>query len=364
MKVNATLTGIKLFILVFFYSIGFSQAFFVENFSGGISGYSTTGSVSANSASASTGYTYASGGNNVLMQDCGSSGFTSIVIGGINTVGKTGIQVGFGQRRSGAFSAAVTFAWSSDGITWNTVSGVPTPTTTWNFYETTLPTGAEGQTNLRLRWSFNATNTTSCSGSPPNYRIDDVRVGQNSNLPIELLSFTGKAVNNAVVLHWRTVNERDNKYMEVQRSEDSKRFVPIGRVEGAGTVSTPRDYTFTDHAPLRSMNYYRLRQVDFDETETYHPVIAVFFEGQKLRSPQVLVYPTFSREQVQLVLATEAEEDSEIHISDFTGRVVQRLLLPAGTQQYILKIDQLPSGHYVVAVRRGQDTSIGRFVKE
>ncbi|HMN91315.1 MAG TPA: autotransporter outer membrane beta-barrel domain-containing protein, partial [Saprospiraceae bacterium] len=45
-----------------------------------------------------------------------------------------------------------------------------------------------------------------------------------SALPIELLAFGGKQVGAVIQLHWETATERDNDYVEVQRSHDGKRF--------------------------------------------------------------------------------------------------------------------------------------------
>ncbi|MCB0556998.1 MAG: hypothetical protein KDD02_25850, partial [Phaeodactylibacter sp.] len=53
-----------------------------------------------------------------------------------------------------------------------------------------------------------------------------------------------------------------------------------GRVQGAGTTLEPQEYSFIDEKPLRGLNYYRLRQVDFDGAVEYHKVISVEYKGK------------------------------------------------------------------------------------
>ncbi len=180
--------------------------------------------------------------------------------------------------------------------------------------------------------------------------------------PIELVSFTGKAGQDHIALQWRTATERDNDYMEVQRSKDGKRFEAIGVVAGHGTSAMPHDYTFVDEQPLPGVNYYRLKQVDFDGKYEYHKIIAVFFKEEIIEP--VLVYPTVANDQINIKLSQETETNGEMVITDLAGRVVMRTPLPANTQQQTLEVHSLRPGHYVITIRTERKTSIGRFVKE
>ncbi len=110
-------------------------------------------------------------------------------------------------------------------------------------------------------------------------RIDNVQVFAHiliTNLPIELLSFTGEKIDESKVkLLWSTASERDNDYFTVFRCNDLITWQEIGRVAGAGFSQSLTNYELVDASPLTGTNYYKLRQTDFDETFADSQVIAV-----------------------------------------------------------------------------------------
>jgi len=92
-------------------------------------------------------------------------------------------------------------------------------------------------------------------------------------LPVELIRFDAKCENDVVRLTWTTGSESNNSHFNVERSADGFTFETMGEVPGAGTSQVPVDYLFLDERPL-ALAYYRLRQVDFDGTETLGPLRA------------------------------------------------------------------------------------------
>lgn len=189
-------------------------------------------------------------------------------------------------------------------------------------------------------------------------------IDENSTLPIELLSFSGKHVDAAIQLHWRTASEQDNDFMEIQRSKDGKTFDSIGVRQGAGNSYTPRDYSFTDEQPLPGVNYYRLRQVDFDGKFEYHPVIAVLFRTDEDKAQGITLFPTVASDRLNLALSTEATADGDILISNLQGRVLLRTPFGRGMQQLSLPVNQLPQGSYILTVQTGRTKQVARFIKE
>ncbi len=141
-----------------------------------------SGNLTVNTASTSTGYTLpsgnlASGGSNVADGNSTPTVGTCVltVAGVISTVGASTIKVAYGARKTNAYTGSIVFEWSSDGITWNTISFTDvTNNSTWKAINggtaLTLPAGANNQANLRFRWTFTRTNTSG------NYRIDDFTV--------------------------------------------------------------------------------------------------------------------------------------------------------------------------------------------
>jgi hypothetical protein len=89
-------------------------------------------------------------------------------------------------------------------------------------------------------------------------------------LPIELAEFKGAKIDERTnLLTWRTASESDNRGFEVQRSSNGTDWRPLGFVPGSGTSTSPQHYDFYDNDPAFGMNYYRLRQMDFDGNTSF-----------------------------------------------------------------------------------------------
>lgn len=93
-------------------------------------------------------------------------------------------------------------------------------------------------------------------------------------LPIELLTFNGKLESNSVKLSWTTASEINNSYFEIEKSIDDNLFTHLVTINGAGNSNSLKSYSTYDDKPNK-INYYRLKQVDFDGNYTYSNIIAV-----------------------------------------------------------------------------------------
>jgi hypothetical protein len=96
-----------------------------------------------------------------------------------------------------------------------------------------------------------------------------------SPLPIELVDFKGKYVNEQSVLSWVTASEKDNDYFILERSENARDFTQIGKIDGAGNSNSFLNYQFVDTKSINQVAYYRLKQVDFDGQFSNSNVIAL-----------------------------------------------------------------------------------------
>lgn len=137
----------------------------------------------------------------------------------------------------------------------------------------TIPAGEE----IMLRWS-----DVNDPANDHHMQIDDVMiypfdVSCATVLPVEMVSFTAERSGNVSLLRWETSSELNNDYFAVERLNENGVFNTIGIVDGNGTTSQPSYYAFTDESPYAGVNYYRLRQTDFNGDYEYSPIRAVEF---------------------------------------------------------------------------------------
>lgn len=94
-------------------------------------------------------------------------------------------------------------------------------------------------------------------------------------LPISLASFKVKEYNSGNLLEWSTSSEINNDYFTLERSTDANYFTEIGIVNGAGNSVTLLHYNFIDETLNSGINYYRLKQTDFNGYFSYSNTIAL-----------------------------------------------------------------------------------------
>ena len=167
---------------------------------GGTADTRTTGS--------STGYVGSSGSRNVFLTPTIGTNFQ---ISSISTINRYNFKLSFGAFKSTNASnmSELTLEYSIDGIKYFpiTIPTQPTGTGTasWRLISNiVLPSSVNNVSNLRLRWKQNSTAVQ--------FRIDDIKLTNETALPIELIRFDGKLVSNNVHLYWSTASEQNSDY--------------------------------------------------------------------------------------------------------------------------------------------------------
>lgn len=186
-----------------------------------------------------------------------------------------------------------------------------------------------------------------------------------SPLPIELIDFNATLIGERVLLKWRTASELNNDYMTIERStspQSGLSFVEIGRIAGAGTVLEPRNYSLWDERPEPGLNYYRLRQVDFDGRETYSELVVVRVGNADTGTLQAAPNPASGQLFVQWPAA--GSEDAALYIVDANGRLLKSVVIPAGATGTTLDVGDLAPGAYVLRQQDGRTVRYQRFLKQ
>ncbi len=181
--------------------------------------------------------------------------------------------------------------------------------------------------------------------------------------PIELLYFSAAPKGEAILLQWATATEQNNDYMAVERSADGIRFEEIGRVKGAGATQERQDYRFTDERPLPGLNYYRLRQVDYDGATEYHRIVSVLFDGKE-RGLGLLAFPNPAQSALQARWAPDPDKAATLRLHDAAGRLLSEYQAPAGAGAYEVQLEGMPSGLFFLEVRQGEEVEFVKLLKQ
>ncbi|MDW3210636.1 MAG: T9SS type A sorting domain-containing protein [Reichenbachiella sp.] len=178
----------------------------------------------------------------------------------------------------------------------------------------------------------------------------------NTPLPVDLLSFHGSFTNEQVILGWSTASELNNDYFELEHSVDGSIFNKIATISGHGTTNELSEYTFDDSGYVQGINYYRLKQVDFDgKSEVFNPIA---ISTSALQQAELTIYPNPTKGNLHIRLdGFNNQNESSLTIVDHLGKVVYHEILPPATQ--LKTLDNLGTvlvpGIYILNVQSGTE---------
>jgi hypothetical protein len=174
-------------------------------------------------------------------------------------------------------------------------------------------------------------------------------VSSDAVVPVELVAFNAKSIEHQILLYWHTASEINNTGFEIERSSNAKNWKTLGFVEGKGTILTPQQYEYLDKFPNAGVNYYRLKQLDFDGKYEYSPIISMEHKDSKM---DLSLFPNPATNQLNLI----GIADGPYRIFDLMGKIIRQGVSIGNS----IDIATLPTGIYNLQV--GEKTV--RFVKE
>jgi hypothetical protein len=140
---------------------------------------------------------------------------------------------------------------------------------------------------------------------------------ESSELPVQLISFSGYRTDDHNVIKWETVSEMMNDHFELERSDTGKNFEVIDHIPGAGSTNAIKSYMVRDYAAQNEIYYYRLKQVDYDGSVNYSRIIVV---SSSMKPDELILYPNPVLEYLYLDVP---ELSFQYTIINVNGKTVQ-----------------------------------------
>jgi Secretion system C-terminal sorting domain len=184
-------------------------------------------------------------------------------------------------------------------------------------------------------------------------------------IPVELINFKGYAKGNANQLEWSTASERNNAEFAIERSTDGVDFTKIGSVKGNGTTNSVSNYSFSDfEGPLsiNGLNYYRLRQIDFNGNATTSKVLTIT-RDKKAQEGILKTYPSVT--DAVLNVDFNANTDVTFKVIDVLGRLVLTKTVQNnnGSNSTQIDVSALTNGMYILSFETATTKRVEKFEK-
>ena len=182
-------------------------------------------------------------------------------------------------------------------------------------------------------------------------------------LPVNFLYFNvRKQGKNVALLNWKTAQEINASHYDVERSTDAVKYNFIGKVTATGNTSTESNYSFTDNAPAKGFNYYRLKQVDRDGRFIYTASRVLNFDD--MDAGQVKYYPNPTSGLLNIEITDAMKPELKwITVSNTAGIVLDHVKIQPGNSLLIqLNFSKYPKGIYFIQLKTTCCNSTQRIV--
>ncbi|HRH60479.1 MAG TPA: T9SS type A sorting domain-containing protein, partial [Chitinophagaceae bacterium] len=199
-------------------------------------------------------------------------------------------------------------------------------------------------------------------GSNSTVYVDNVYF-YNSLLPIKLTDFKVSRVNNTALINWTTAFESNNKGFAIERSADAVKWQQINFINASAAAGSGlRNYSATDMAPVKGVNYYRIKQVDYDGAISYSFIKSINFDD--IATTNMAIFPNPAKDRFTITFGTIQSNDARYFIIGLDGKVVKSAAIDKSFSNSVKTIDVsgLPRGAYIVKLVDGSKQQTAKLI--
>ncbi len=177
-------------------------------------------------------------------------------------------------------------------------------------------------------------------------------------LPVDFLYFNSKERSDEIELNWATSSEKNNAFFEVEHALNSANFKVIGKINGNNNSNEIRDYHFTHFAPKSGVNYYRLKQIDFNGKISYSKIIS--HEWATINEAAIKIFPNPIQDFASVNLQNKLNARLTIYRLD--GKLIKSFSVSGNTDQ--VDFTFLKPGMYLIATQNKNGSVFQKILKK
>jgi photosystem II stability/assembly factor-like uncharacterized protein len=175
----------------------------------------------------------------------------------------------------------------------------------------------------------------------------------NAIVPVELASFTASVSGTSVMLNWQTITEQNNSGFSIERKSTSEEWRVLGFIEGYGTTTEIRNYTFADNNLAAGIYNYRLKQQDYNGSYKYYNLTSEVEIGTPENFSLSQNYPNPFNPETKINFALASAANVNLKVFDILGQEVALLVnsyLEPGMHSVKFDASSLNSGVYFYTI--------------
>ncbi len=195
-----------------------------------------------------------------------------------------------------------------------------------------------------------------------------VKANTTTTLPVNLISFSGKATNNGNLISWKTANEKNFSHFEIfkgislgnEEEVSNQTFEKIGEIK----ANNKEFYQFLDNAKIETKNYYRLAMIDLDGTKKMSKIISIYKKSDDFNIENV--FPIPASNSLTINYETTNNSNIECKVFDFSGKLMyeNKFNSVIGTNSKNIEIKSWSSGAYILKISNGKNVKVKKIIKQ
>jgi hypothetical protein len=159
-------------------------------------------------------------------------------------------------------------------------------------------------------------------------------------LPLNLISFNGKATENGIILNWKTTNEENFSHFELQKTDSGTEFNTIANIKS----NNSKFYNHLDLNTYKSNNYYRIKMIDLDGKINYSKVINIVLDQET--NFMNITNPVLNNE---IIISSDIKKP-RFSLFTATGSLIETSSITNGQNRYVVKPKNNISGVFFLKI--------------
>jgi len=175
-------------------------------------------------------------------------------------------------------------------------------------------------------------------------------------LPVEFAYISRETDENGIPeVTWGTSSEKNNEYFALMRLDGSE-WTEVNRVQGAGNSENLIEYSLKDRTAEYGVNYYRVKQVDFDGNATNSNYVSV--ESNRVGAT-IFPNPVSRNETIRIF---NVNLDDQISLVSSTGTLVYTVVADQNSMLINTAEFDLKQGMYFITIQNEAELSTNKII--
>lgn len=163
-------------------------------------------------------------------------------------------------------------------------------------------------------------------------------------------------------LTWSTKSESNNQYFIIERSNNGIDFEMAGKINAMGNSNQVNEYSFSDLNKNRkySRYFYRLVQLDFDDTESFSHVVVLTRNSKEKLFEMTSMNSSIVDKNFSLNLTSKVKNELSYNVQTQMGDILLqgKIAVTQGSNAISIDLNDLEVGRYQFSLKLKNEISV------